>query len=130
METYLQNSLLREDARLKRLDEAAKNRGFWRMTEGEMRIELSWVLESVFGNMLTAIRYQRQWSPDQENLAMRAIEKRLFFERQRNQHIRNWRDMFALNIEYLGNKQALFKDRIWQAEKTIAKKSKPKIEQS
>jgi hypothetical protein len=30
--------------------------------------------------------------------------------------------MFSLNLEYSGNKQALFLDRIWQTKQLIAKK--------
>jgi hypothetical protein len=126
METYLRDTLERDTALLNRLAEAAKHPGYWRMPESDMRIGLSWVLESVFGDMLTAIRYQRQWTPEQESLAKRTIEKRLFFERQRNQHIQNWRDMFSLDLEYIGNKEALFKDRIWKAGKTIAQKNDSK----
>jgi hypothetical protein len=122
METYLKNSIQRDQVLLEKFAEAAKNPSRWRMRESEMRVQLGWVMESVFGDMFTTIRYQRQWSPGQEDLARRAVERRLFFERQRNQHLQYWRDMFSLNLEYSGNKQALFLDRIWQTKQLIAKK--------
>jgi hypothetical protein len=126
MDTYLRGPLQNEEGLLRKFTEAAKCPDLWIMLEGEMREELGWILESVFGCMLTAIRYQRDWTPVEEDTAKRAIMKRLFFERQRGRHIQNWQGMLGLSLEYLSHRQALFGDRIAKASEEIDKQSNGK----
>jgi hypothetical protein len=125
MEAYLEGTLKPDMTRIEKFSEAARNPGARRMRGDKTLIELRWLLDHIHGDMFTAIRYQRGWSSEQESLARRALERRLFFERQHNTHIKNWRDEFAFDLEYTGHKVALYSDRIWQARKFIKDKTEP-----
>lgn len=124
MRLYI-GALAKDAGLLERYTEAATHHWMARGKEGRMRVEAQDMRDRIIGNMFVALRYQRNWTPDQEDLAKRSLDVRLFFNRGNNAHIQEWLKLFRLNTYYNGYKQALFSDRIWQTEKTI-KQSKAK----
>ncbi len=125
MKQYLDGTIVPQVELLEWFSEAAQHHWRARGKEADMRMKLGVVSNQIFENMFLALREQRQWKPEQEMLARRTVEKRLFFEREHNQHIQNWLEMFELNHEYLGYKRALFLDRIYHAQRYIDRHAEP-----
>lgn len=117
MQRHLDESLLPDRERLERFSEYARHHWYSRRKEVDMRIELTWIRDHIFGNMFTALRYQRGWNDEQERKARLAVDWRLFFMRKENKHVANWHEMLDLAHDYSGNKIALFRDRIHEAKK-------------
>jgi len=122
MQTYSQ-TLASDADRLASFTQAAKPGGEYgraHMPEAEMRMEMTWIQQHIFGDMFLAMRSQRRWTPEQEDVMRRAVDWRLFFDRERNQHLTNWYDMLRLASTYVGHKRGLFAEKIFQARKYIS----------
>lgn len=118
--TAFRDNVLNPDIqRLDRFMEAAKHPGLARGKELGMREEMTWVMERIFGDMLIALRHVRQWTPEQADLAERAVEYRLFLDRSHNRHLGNWRGMLNLASVYNKNKRSVCNERIRIANKYI-----------
>ncbi|OGI95111.1 hypothetical protein A2917_01855 [Candidatus Nomurabacteria bacterium RIFCSPLOWO2_01_FULL_42_17] len=116
IERYANTVLGPNHTRLARYIESASNPGLQRRKEISVREDVSWILNNIFGDMLLAIRHVRQWRPEQAELAKKAVEYRLFLDRDHNRHLRNWREMLSLALSYNSHKLALFNDKIAQAD--------------
>lgn len=121
MEEYLNATLLSEAARLERFIEYSTHPQFRRKKGIDMHIELGWIQDNLFDNMLSVIGRQRNWTNMQEDMAKRSLQWRLFFDRDSNQHISNWQDTLKLALDYQQAKTALYKDRIYQSKKYVKK---------
>jgi hypothetical protein len=86
-----------------------------------MHIELGWIQDNIFDNMLLVIGRQRNWTNRQEDMAKRSLQWRLFFDRDGKRHIDNWQETLKLALEYQQAKTALYKDRIYQSKKYVKK---------
>lgn len=119
--TAYKDGILEKDLEyLRKFRRGAEHPGRYMGHISEIRTKGDWILKDiVLGRMLEAIRYQRDWREEQMDLATRSMERRLFFERSRNAHIGYWRRVLDLSIEYTGNKNALFNDRIYQTRTTL-----------
>lgn len=118
LEAYMQDNLLRWSGLLGRFATAAQHPGLSVMgPEQSMRIQLETFRSIILGNMLDAIKVQRNWSEDQYKLAERTIDSRMFIDREKNKHIKYFAGMVAMSRYYIGHKTALFNDRINQISK-------------
>jgi len=123
MERYLAQELLPENDLIAKFREAARYPGRSRLSdEAAMRMGLTTVREQVFGKIFEALRAQRHWSPEQEDRARRAVERRLFIDRFNNQHINRFDAMLALAEERNGYLHAITRHRIHQAKKYIGQR--------
>ena len=115
LDAYVQDNLLRWKALLGRFATAARHPGLSIMgPEQSMRIQLETFKSIIIGNILDALKVQRDWSEDQYHLAEKTIEFRMFIDRENNQHIKYFAGMVALSSYYIGHKTALFSDRIYK----------------
>ncbi len=121
MEEYLDSTLLPEAARIERFIEYSTHPHFRRKKGIDMHIELGWIQDNIFDNMLLVIGRQRNWTNRQEDMAKRSLQWRLFFDRDGKRHIDNWQDTLKLALEYQQAKTALYKDRIYQSKKYVKK---------
>ena len=119
MTDYIEGTLSPDINKVRWLREAVSHPGYWRAREGDMRTTLRWVHDHLFKDIFVAIRHQRGWTPAQEDLARRAVNWRLYFDRNHNHHLKNWDDMLKLDLSYLGHKKGLFLDRVIAVQRTI-----------
>lgn len=106
---------------LGKFNQAAANPGLSLMgSELNMRQNFETFRTNILGNMLEALRVQRDWSDEQADFARRTIDARMFIDRENNQHIAYFVGLIAVTHSYIGNKTALFKDRLHQS-KQVAK---------
>lgn len=124
METYLEDTLLPETVRLEKFIEYSTHPQFRRKKGIDMHVELGWIQEAIFENMLSVVGRQRDWTKQQEDLAKRSLQWRLFFDRDNNQHLGNWQGMLKFALEYEQVKTALYKDRIYQSKQYVRKHAK------
>lgn len=118
MQAYV-DTLDSDTAMLQRFREAATYHWYSRGQEATLRTDMQWIHDRMFGNMFAALRYQRGWTPEKEDLARRALEMRLFFRRSHNMHTLEWVKLFDLNLEHTGYKKGLFGDRIVKTKQII-----------
>ena len=119
MQEYADGTLNADIQKLRRFKEAADHPGLGRGKEIDMRLDMQWVMDHIIGDTLLALRRQRNWTPEQADLASRSLQARLFFDRAGNKHLSNWREMIIFELEYTSHKLALFKDRTRQAKSYI-----------
>lgn len=106
---------------LGKFDQAARNPGLSLMgPEVTMRQNFETFRTNILGNLLEALRVQRDWNDEQADLARRTIDARMFIDRENNQHIAYFADLIHASQFYFGHKTALFKDRLHQS-KQVAK---------
>lgn len=121
MERYIKNTLEPDRNRLARIQEYVSHPQLRRQRGDNLRINMGWVREHIFGDTFVALRRQRNWTPDQEALARKSLDARLFLDRDNNRHLRNWADMLAFEDTYWGHKWAVFKSKTAEAKHYIKK---------
>lgn len=119
MAEYIDGTLRPEITRLTRFDEYARNFEKRRLQGRNFDIELTWLRQVIFGDMLTVIGTGREWSDQQRRVAGLAVDWRIFFDPQSRNRIRNFNAMNKLALEYYGLKLALFSDRKARASRYI-----------
>lgn len=107
---------------LGKFNQAASNPGLSLMgSELNMRRNFETFRTNILGNMLEALRVQRGWDDEKADFARRTIEARMFIDRDKNQHIAYFAGLVSISQLYIGNKTALFKDRLYQSKQTVKK---------
>ncbi len=119
MEKYTTNVLEKDQIVLTKFREYAEHPNFRRMRGDNFQINLAWLRGHIFEDMFTALGRQRNWGQEQELLARRALDSRLFLDRHNNAHIENWREMLDFELFYTSHKWALFKTRTQEAKQHI-----------
>lgn len=119
METYVGSTLEVDIERLKSFEEYVGHKNLRRSKGINMRTDIEWIREHIFGDTFVALRRQRNWTPEQEDFARRSLDKRLVLDRNYNRHINNWEEMLEFEQEYWGHKWALFKSKIWEAKQYV-----------
>ncbi len=120
LETYRDKTLSSQHATVKWLAHAANSPGYAWKQGIDLRLTMTTVRSFVFADMLTAMSESQGWSPEKTQGVQRVIDYRLFFDRQRNRHIGNWKQMLGLADEYLAYKTALYNEKIWKAGKFLS----------
>lgn len=108
---YLKDGLEPTHGKLVRILEAAEHPGLRRRKEIDARVAIGDVLFYILPQVVQVIGRQRQWTAEQHVMARKAIEARLFFTREDNQHLQNWVDLLKLLRDYNQEKINLFRDR-------------------
>ncbi len=111
METYKEETIDNDLRIINRMIEASKYPGLSRGKETTMRTDLSWIMDHVLENMFDALKYQKNWSKEQLDLAKTTTYRRMFFERAKNQHIGYFKELMQVNRAYTLRKKALINDR-------------------
>lgn len=119
MNGLVDNTLKYEAQQLEFFAEAAKYPGLNRGKAVNITQAMAYVQTFSIDSMLFALRLQRGWSPKQEDLARRSIEKLLYINRDHNAHIGHWRQMIAVLQNWNGHKIALCKNKIVDAKKAL-----------
>lgn len=125
LEGYKTNFLQPQVADVHWLQKSADNPGFaWR--DGlSVRNAMYNVHGVVLKDMLTAAREAGNWEPEKASGIEKVIDYRLFFDRNHNGHIKNWKALLSLMDVYLGYKQALYAEKIVKAKQYIDKNASP-----
>lgn len=119
---YLNNALIKQNLLIAKFQEASKYPGLARFgNEGKMREELTYLRNFVFGGMITTIGNQRNWNSNNQIYAQKAINARLFLDRQQNRHIDYFKSLLDLAAEWNGHKMAIIATRQWEAKKYVKK---------
>lgn len=111
MDVYIEQTLNPDRERLQRFQEYVQNPQLRRLRGDNLKKELEWVRSHIFEDMLVAMRQQRKWSPEQEQMARDSLNDRLFLDRKNNAYLSNWLAMLQLAESYTGHKWALFKTK-------------------
>lgn len=75
----------------------------------------------VLNDMLVAMAQAGNWSEEKSKGVQQVLEYKLFFERDNNQHIENWKQLLGVAQTYLGYKRALFDEKIAKARQYTSK---------
>lgn len=119
IQAHMDNKLIPDQQLLEKFKQAGDNPGLSMFgQEVKLRIALT-SYRQIMDDAITAIGSQRGGTYEQRQLATRACEWRILFERQGNKHIGYFKDLTDLLLEYNGVKQAVFKSRIMQLEKQL-----------
>lgn len=123
--TFLDKTLQPEIALLDDLAWGAAHPGFARSNskEVELQKQVQNFTVLVLGRMLHAIGNQRGWSHEQELLASRTIDRRLFIDRSNNQHIAYFGELVALAKARDEAIKAVTQTRLHQAAQYITRHS-------
>jgi hypothetical protein len=111
MDVYIKDTLEVDIKRLEEFREYVSNPQLRRLRGDNLKLRLEWIRGHIFEDMIVAMRTQRRWTKGQEKMAREALDYRLFLDRDNNQYLHNWQEMFALAQEYTGYKWALFKTK-------------------
>ncbi|MEO7364380.1 MAG: hypothetical protein ABIV43_02630 [Candidatus Saccharimonadales bacterium] len=82
-------------------------------SEAKMREAFAFLQTFVFDEMFSVVGAQRQWNQQQATLARRTVTKRMFLERDDNQHIVYFRGLLDLAETWNGYKRAIVAKRIY-----------------
>ncbi len=111
MVSHRDTHLIPEIAMLDRLIEGAEHPGLLRRKEFDTRVAVSTVREWLLPQIVEVIGRMRGWNEQQHDLAKRSINYRLFFMRERNQHLHNWVETLKVLRDYDQEKANLFANR-------------------
>ncbi len=109
---YREGSIIPDIKKINRLIEATKYPGLARGREMRMRLDMGWILNHVIEDMFSALKSQKNWTDEQQDLARTTTFRRIFFETEDNQHITYFRNLMGVNRSWLLRKQALVNDRV------------------
>lgn len=123
MEAYVGNVLLQREQLLKKFLTAAQYPGLSHFGRELTFLERMTSYRDILDSTLRAIGNQRQWDAHKENLARRATEWRILYDRTDNHHIGNFIDLTQLLFEHNGAKLAVFKSRIFDTKRDIEKRT-------
>ncbi len=111
METYRDKTILNDVRILDRLLEATKYPNLLRGKQINMLTDMSWAMDHILGNMFEALRYQKKWSNEQEELAKKTTYRRIFFEGSDTTRIKYFNDLLKVNKNWLVRKKYLIDER-------------------
>lgn len=118
--TVMRDETLRpQKAKVKWLAHAAQSPGYAWKKGIDLYSYMSEVRHLVFTDMLTAMSIAGDWTPEKTEGVRKVVEYKLFFDREKNNHIENWKQMLKLADTYLGYKQAIYSEKIEKAKQYI-----------
>ncbi len=97
--------------RIERLDKEAKATGYAHVPGIKLFGMAFSVWSGTFRQILEVVGREKSWTREKSELAMRSLNKRLFFMEQKDK-IANWRGMNELGIEYESRVLGVYNDRI------------------
>lgn len=119
MDRYTTQSIELDIKLLNKFREYTEHPDLRRLRGDNFRLKVEWMREHIFGDTMIALRRQRDWQPEQEERAWKALDARLFLDRGNNRHIENWQKMLDFELTYYGHKWALFKSKTEEAKRYI-----------
>lgn len=129
MEKYVAKELLPEIALIDRFLEAAEHPGLARFSnQKNMRVQFTTLQTVTVGNIISALQRSRQWSPAQQQRATKAIDARMFLDRNDNRHLDYFKDMLLLAKERNDYLLAIARKRIAKSEQ-YARNNTPDVNQ-
>jgi hypothetical protein len=120
VQKYVSNELLPETELIDRFLEAADHPKFARFSsQKNMRTQMATLQSVTVGNLLGALHRSRQWSPEQRKRAERAIDARMFLDRNDNRHIDYFKDVLNLAKDRNAILLAIARTRIAKSQQYI-----------
>lgn len=106
---------------LNRLQEASTH--YWRQRghTDRLRIEIAQVRDLIIPRMMEVVGKQRGWNADQQALATRSLEYRLFFTMPDKARMAEWRNVMTVLKTWDEHKITAFKDRMGRVEGRVGR---------
>lgn len=125
LEAYKANVLQKQIGAVSWLQKSSESPGYAWKGGIDVRMTMETVRGGVFKDMLTAAAEAGDWTPERVEEVEKVLDYRLFFDRQNNAHIGNWKRILLLSEVYLGYKTALYNEKITKAKQYIRKHEEP-----
>lgn len=121
MEEYLDGHLQSQRLMLKKFQKAQQHPGLSMFgPEVNLRMEIP-TYRAAIDEAVVAMGAHRGLTHEQRGLVTKAIEWRILFMRQGNQHISNFGQLTNMLVAYNQSKQNVFRSRIHQLERALSK---------
>lgn len=125
MQRHLTGELLPRVKLIGQFSEMTRYPNLARGTNQTVRGRVEFLRDYVFGDMLEAIGNLREWDNDKSKLASRTLQKRLYLDPDERRRVANFGALLTLAGDYYGQKQALVRGRIAEAERYI--RNRPEV---
>lgn len=112
MQLFVDRPLAEEARILEAVHETAVNYWRGRGHNATLRMKINSVMLDSVANMLAVISHQRNWTPEQLELAHKSLERRLFFTHPDKDRMQEWDKLLRVLKRYNVSRTEAFKERI------------------